>query len=91
MHGAMICCTVHCKVYNAEKQFWQDVPREVLDELKEMAQELGNIDVFEGCCDKCSVIAQSSFRLLHQMRYQEAAYKECGSLLHFSWEEEYWE
>ena len=91
MHGAMICCSVHHKVYNAEKRFWQDVPVEMLEELREMAQELDNVDVHEGCCDECSLLAHASFRLLHQQRLASAAYKECGSSIRLPWDEEYWE
>ena len=48
MKGAIILCTVHKKVHNAQKREWQEVSQEMLDELLEMAQELGGVDIWEG-------------------------------------------
>lgn len=87
MHGALVVCTVHNQVHNAEKKKWQEVTPEVMAELREIAEEVGNVDIWEGCCPVCNEIASSSFEQLYAQRYASAAYKEVGYDIILPWED----
>ena len=86
MHGAITICTVHSQVYNAKTQNWQSVSDDMLAELREMAQEIGNVEVYEGCCPVCNELAQESFKALYEHRYHTAAYAEMRNEVAMPWE-----
>ena len=87
MHGCLEICTEHSKVWNAKGEYWQAVSGEMLEELKEMAREVGNVSIFEGCCDTCNSAVQASFLTLHQARLASAAYAEVGNEVIMPWED----
>jgi len=73
MNGCITLCSVHDQVYNAQRKEWQAVSQEMMAELKSMAQEIGAVDVYEGCCPSCNALALASFRALYEERYARIA------------------
>ncbi|MFY9462721.1 MAG: hypothetical protein WAP52_00860 [Candidatus Sungiibacteriota bacterium] len=79
MQGSIIACREHRCVHNATTRQWQEVSQEVFDELMAMAQEIGDVVVYEGCCPTCSEAASQSFSLLYHHRYADAMTRELRS------------
>jgi len=78
MHGTIILCTQHHQVHNASTRQWQEVSQEVFDELTAMAQEIDDVVIWEGACERCVDAAAASFRALNSQRYTEAMTRELG-------------
>jgi len=91
MHGTIIVCVKHSRVFNAFHRCWVVVSRETLDELLLLAAQVGNVKVHEGVCPVCNKAASESLSALYEHRYADAAYMECGSevqLPPFPWEDD---
>ena len=72
MNGCMTLYSVHDQVYNAKRKEWQAVSQEMMAQLKAMAQGIDAVDVDEGCCPVCNVLALASFSALYAERYERA-------------------
>lgn len=79
MKGCLIICSVHNQAHNSSKREWQIVSQEMMQELRAMAEEVGNVDVWEGVCPQCVGVASDIFNALYASRYANAQYAEFGS------------